>query len=179
MMRFLVEMTETVDKPAFHKTIQPGAFLRQKTGYFCVADRIVNINRLVTNVVIATNNQVRDFFFQLVDILLKIVHVLKLMTQTIHIGARRQVQTHHGKSIKINAQVTAFFIHIVDAGAVHHIFRSHFRENGHPAVTFLFRRKIVLIRVARRLNFHHRNLFVQRFNFLKANNIRTRTLQPF
>ena len=59
----------------------------RKPETFFVANGVVNIDRLVTNVVISTNNKIRDVFFQFVDVIVKIIHVLEFMVQSVDVGS--------------------------------------------------------------------------------------------
>ncbi len=72
LMRFLVEMAETVYKTCAYKIVYPRSFYWQKPGYIGIADGIVNINGPVTDIVVARNHQPRSVLLQPIDIVLEI-----------------------------------------------------------------------------------------------------------
>ena len=47
----------------------------------------MNVNGLMTNIVIPTNNEFGKIFFQRIDVGFKIIHEFKLVGETIYIGA--------------------------------------------------------------------------------------------
>ncbi len=79
MVRLLIKVAETVYKARLHKFAYPLPFVRQKARNARVALRVVNVYGLMANVIIAANDEVRDLFFKVVDVLRKLCHVLKLV----------------------------------------------------------------------------------------------------
>src|SRR5699024_1894801 len=79
---FVIEMPEAVNKTAINKIVEPLAFFGKETGNFGISYRIVDVDGAMTDIVIATNNQVWDVFFQVVHILPEIVHKGEFGLQT-------------------------------------------------------------------------------------------------
>ena len=68
VMRFLVEEAEAIDEAALEEIVQPLAFHRKKARYIGIAYRIVNVDRLVTDVVIPTDDKVGVGLLKLVAV---------------------------------------------------------------------------------------------------------------
>src|SRR5688500_10032409 len=102
MMRLFIEMPECVDKPAFHEVTDPLPLFGREPGRIGITYRVVNVDRLMADVVIARNDQAGDFFLQSAYVLLKVVQepvfeILALVTR----GARRSVHAHYRKVLKV------------------------------------------------------------------------------
>lgn len=76
VMRFFVKKAKAIHKPTLEEVVQPLALHWQKARYIGIAYRVMNINRLMTDIVIPTNNKVGARLFECIDILLKISHKL-------------------------------------------------------------------------------------------------------
>ncbi|MCY1245692.1 hypothetical protein D9M72_588600 [compost metagenome] len=83
----------------------------------------MDINGFMADIIIAANQKIGNFFFELVDIILKIIHIHKFMIEPQNIRARRKIQAHHRKIIIVNAKVSAFKIHVLDSCAKNYIVR--------------------------------------------------------
>ena len=103
MVRGLIKMAKGVDKTALDEVFQPFPLLRQEAGNILVSHGIMDIDGLVTNIVITTNNELRSFFAQLIDIALDLVHIGELELQAVGIGSGRQIHAHHRNIAKISS----------------------------------------------------------------------------
>ena len=55
LMWLFVEVTKTINKTTLHKLIQPLALYRKKARYIGISYGVVNVYRLVTDVIVATS----------------------------------------------------------------------------------------------------------------------------
>ena len=67
---------ETIDKATFEEIVQPLAFYWKKARYISIAHRIMNIDSLMTDIIIPTDDQIGMSLFEFVDIILEIRHEL-------------------------------------------------------------------------------------------------------
>src|SRR5690606_22748000 len=61
IIRILVKMPKTIDKTVLQKITDPFPFYGQESRYVGISDRIMDIYRRMTNIVIATDDQVGPF----------------------------------------------------------------------------------------------------------------------
>src|SRR5688572_10970847 len=108
----------------------------------------MNIYRLMANIVITTNDKVRQFSFQVIYVIMKIAHVHKLMVQPVYVCTRWQVKAHYRKSIKIEPKVTALKIHVFYTCSVNNIVGFVLRKYGNATIAFFLCRKPVMVRVS-------------------------------
>src|SRR5690606_17509125 len=98
------------------------------------------VNRFVTNIVIATNYQIRKFISQVFDIILKITAKLHFEIQTIYIGSARDIDADDGNAFIIYSQNASFVVDVFDSGSEFYFFRLMFSENRNAAVAFFLGR---------------------------------------
>ena len=62
-MRLFIKMPEAINEAVLHKRIDPSSFFGQKSATVGVILRVMDINRLMANVVITANDELWSFLF--------------------------------------------------------------------------------------------------------------------
>ena len=118
LVRFRVEVAKGINKSVVHKCVDPLAFFGQKAGNIFIANRVVDVDGSVANIIIATDHQSGMIFFQGINILLKIVHEFELVFQSVEIGAGGEVEADDRYIFIIGTYDPTFKIHMFDPGAL-------------------------------------------------------------
>src|SRR5690606_24807177 len=82
-----VEMPETVNEPTVDKTADPFPLHGQKAGNILVPNGIVDVDGLMTDVIVPAHDQVGTLFTKFIGIFLKIGHVHQFMVQSGQVGS--------------------------------------------------------------------------------------------
>ena len=147
VMRFLIEMSETIGHASIKPSIHPFAFFRQKAAGIFVANRIMDIDGFVTDIIVATNN---EFFRRIVRVINEIVEgvqefVLHILAD-ISGGTGREVATHDIVAIDVCGDHSAFGVEKFMPHAGIHSVRFDFRKNANTTIAFfLCREKIAVV----------------------------------
>ena len=110
LVRLGIEMAKGINKSIVHKCVNPLAFFGQKAGNIFIANRIVDVDGSVANVIITTDHQSGMIFFQGINILLKIVHEFELVFQSVEIGTGGEVEADDRYILIIGTYDPAFKI---------------------------------------------------------------------
>src|SRR5579863_1705697 len=106
----------------------------------------MDIDRPVTDIIIAADHEVGVGPFQLVDVLAELIQkfVLKILP-LIAAGAGRKIYTHHRHMLKINTDIAPFTVVMRDAAAVLHVLWRLFGEYSRTTVALLFSREPIML----------------------------------
>lgn len=172
-----VKVTKRVHKPVIHKSVDPRPLFGQKAGNVFVPHGVVNIDGLVTDIVVATDDQSGMFFSELIDIGLKIVHKLELVIEAVEIGSRGEIKADDGNLMEIGTHDPAFEVYVRDSGALLYVEGFSFGENGNSTISF-FLGRVPVVFIAQLFKNGSIYLFFQSFGFLQAKDIGLRCLKP-
>ena len=178
LVGFLHQMPETVDVAVAEELGHPLAFLRQEARHCVVLSRVVDVDVLVADVVVAGKHEVGPFFPQFVDIFAEEVEPhhfegLALIAR----GARGVVDAHHRQVAKVGAEEAALVVVQGLVHAVDHVVGFLFCDEAHAAVTFFLRGEPIVV-VAHHLEIHQGNLVGCGFQLLEAEHIGLIVVDP-
>src|SRR5690606_21553093 len=143
-----------------------------KSGNFCISYWVMDIYSLMANIIITTDDKIRQFLFKIIYVIVEVTHVHKLMIQPVYVSTGWQIKTHYRKSVKIQPQITAFKIHMLYTCSIHNIIGLVLRKYCYTAISFFLSRKKIMIRITCLFYLIDSNLVLCCFYLLKADNIR-------
>ena len=175
---FLHQVTETVDIAIAEEVGHPLAFLGQEARRGIVFPRVVDVDVLVADVVVARKHKVGALFPQRVDIVAEEVEPYHLEGLAfVARGARGMVDAHHREVAEVGTEETPFVVVQGFVHAVNHVVRLLFRDEAHAAVAFLLGREPIVV-VAHHLEVHQRDLVGRGFQLLEAEHIGLVVVDP-
>ena len=175
---FLHQMTEAVDVAVTEEIGHPLAFFRQKARRGVVFPRVVDVDVLMADVVVAREDQFRPFLAQLVHIVAEEIepHHLEGLT-FVACGARGVVHAHHGAVAEVGTQKTSLVVVEGIAHAIFHMVGFHFGDQPHPTVAFLLGREPIGV-VSHHLKIHLGDLVRGGLQLLETKHIRLVFINP-
>ena len=106
-----IEQTERINKSCRKETSHPFPFFGQEAAVRGIPDRIMNINRLMTDIIVTAKDKVRTSLAQLCHIFLKVFqpHHFKCLP-FVSARSRRMINTDYGQVAKIRTDKTPFIV---------------------------------------------------------------------
>ncbi len=138
----------------------------------------MNVNSLMTNIIIARYHEFFPGFLKCVNVFLKIIQetILKILSLFSR-RSRREIRTHYRNIAVITANEPAFGIIRFHPGSIFNMIRFLFRKYSHPAVSLFFRRKPIMF-VSQFLENRNIHYIRRGFYLLEAEHIRIRGFEP-
>ena len=135
----LVEQPETIHQSGCFPPIHPLAFLRQEAAHADLPFGMIDVDRVVTDVIIPANYDVRTCLTQFVypkDKILKKLH-LKLLPN-VACRSARHIHIHYRHIPEIGAQHASFAVVARHTHTRYHLVRLFATEDRHTRIAFLF-----------------------------------------
>lgn len=176
---FGVQVPEGIGEAQLQEFIHPGTLFRQETTALFVADRIMDIDGLMANVIIAADDKFGSLFLQFGKVIVKFIQPLELVTlPLLPAAAAWEVAVEQSDGAKIGPQHAPFCIALHDPVSVIDRIGRYFGEDGHAAVAFFFGREPVAF-VAQSIDGSQVYVSLFRLDFLQADDIRGVGSEPF
>ena len=140
--------------------------------------RVVDVDVLVADVVVAGEHELRSLFPQFVDILTEEVepHHLEGLAFVAR-GARGMVDAHHREVTKVGTEEAAFVVVYGFVHPVNHVIGFLFCDEAYAAVAFLLSWEPIVV-VAHHLEVHQGNLVRRGFQLLETEHIGLVVVDP-
>ena len=133
-----MQQAESIDEALVQETGHPLPLFGQEAAVGGIAHRVVNVYRLVADVIVPAQNQLgtgAQQFHRIVPEVFQPLHLKGLAL--VAACSRRVIDAHHGQVAVIGTDKPPFAIVLLHAHAVFHMVRLAFRQDGDSAIPFL------------------------------------------